>query len=84
MVESIKTMVYSILSDYNSHQQYHYGTIKRINGDGTVDLYIDGSDNVKKNIQCNPDINIRETDKVIVLYVNGNSKDSFVLCKRAK
>ena len=84
-VSIIEKIVRSVLNSYNIPQQiYHYGTIQRVNGDGTVNLYIDGSPDLKRNIRCNPDIPIKETDKVIVIYINGDAKNAFVFCRRSK
>ena len=82
-IDAIKKIVRATLKEYNINQQiHHYGTVERVNGDNTVNIHIDGAEEIKRNVRCNPDVVFKETDKVIVLYINGNSKSPFVLCRR--
>ena len=80
---SIKSVVDSVLKDLGLlENEWHYGTITRVNGDGTVNVRIDGSTDSTNYVTCNPDIRIQETDKVIILYVNRNKQNPYVMCKK--
>ena len=62
--------------------QFTYGTIEKANGDGTADVFIEGNTEPVRYMRCNPDVSFNTADRVIILYVNNNKKNAFVLCKR--
>lgn len=61
---------------------WHLGKVDSVVSNKMLNVLIDGS-STPQPVPCNPDINFSPQDNVIVVYINGNSKDKFVLCKRA-
>ncbi len=62
--------------------EWHFGTIKTVNPNKTADLYIDGARDLAKNVPYNPDITLQAADKVIILYVNRNKNNRYIMCKK--
>lgn len=82
-IEQIKIIVYQILNENAMFSgQFTYGTIDKVNGDKTVDVFIEGNTESAKHIHCNPDVEFNTADRVIILYVNNNKRNAFVLCRR--
>ena len=85
LITFVKDVVNSVLNEKGLNtDEWHFGTIKRVNTDGTVNLYIDGSKDIASNVSYNPDLFLQPTDKVIVVFLNRSRQNAFVLCKKAK
>lgn len=61
--------------------QWHLGKIESIINNKLLSVFVDGS-NVSQKIPCNPDIGFNINDEVWVVFINNDSKNKFVLCKR--
>ena len=83
-IEQIKIIVNQVLEENLSNSQTTYGTVKTVNGDGTLDIFIEGNSEPIRYVRCNPDVEFNPADRVIVLYVNNNKRNAFVLCRREK
>ncbi len=82
-IEQIKTIVYQTLNENSIFSgQFTYGTIEKVNGNGTVNVFIEGNTQSVKYVHCNPDAKFNTADRVIILYVNNNKNNAFVLCRR--
>lgn len=66
----------------NKLNPWHYGTVASINSNGTLNAYIDGSNEITPSISYNPDIHFRSGDRIWILYINGNSRNLFAFSKR--
>lgn len=83
-LNTIKLIVNNIIQESGLlENEWHYGTIERINGNGTANVRIDGSNIATTYVPYNPDINIKETDKVIILYINRNKQNAYIMCKKS-
>ena len=61
---------------------WHLGKVHSVIDSKKLNVYVDGA-TVHQPIPCNPDVMFSPQDEVIVIYLNGNSKDKFCLCRRA-
>lgn len=61
--------------------QWHVGTVDTVTSTTRLKVFLDGS-TTSITIPCNPDVTFVAGDKVWVVFINGNARDKFVLCKR--
>ncbi|OZB98008.1 hypothetical protein [Paenibacillus sp. XY044] len=61
--------------------EWHLGTVDSIVSTKKINVFIDGSTS-SQTIPCNPDVAFKPGDHIYVIFVNGDSKDKFALCKR--
>ncbi len=61
---------------------WHLGEVVSVISTKKLGIKIDGSSNIQ-TVPCNPDVTFSVGDQVWVVYINGNSKDKFVISKRA-
>jgi hypothetical protein len=80
--ELIKSIVKSELSKQGVVGNWHLGKVDQVISSKKLKVFIDGG-TVSQTVSCNPSITFAVNDEVWVVYVNGNSKDKFALCKRA-
>ena len=85
-ISSVIAIVNMVLTEkgITGNSIWHYGLVTNVNSDGTLDVRIDGSDEATKRVRANPDVDFKATDRVILLYVNGDAKNAFVFCRRNK
>ena len=80
--EFVREIVKSELSKQNLVGNWHLGKVSSIVNSKQLKVYVDGG-TIEQTIPCNPSVTFAVNDEVWVVYVNGNSKDKFVLSKRA-
>jgi hypothetical protein len=81
--EYVKQIVIDILKSNGMFiGQWHVGTVDQVISPTRLKVFVDGS-NTSQTIPCNPDVTFNVGDYVWVVYINGNPRDKFVLCKRA-
>lgn len=61
--------------------QWHLGKVDSVTSTTKLKVFIDGS-TTSQTVSCNPDVTFSIGDYVWVVYINGNPRDKFVLCKR--
>jgi hypothetical protein len=82
-VELIREIVRVELENLNVLKgDWHLGTVDTVVNTKQLNAFIDGSP-TSQLVGCNPNITFSVSDPVWVIFVNGNSKDKFVLSKRA-
>jgi len=64
-------------------QEWHLGTIESVNGDNSLNVYIDGSSYVTPSVPCNPQYDFQTGDSVWVQYINGKQSNKFIPSRRA-
>jgi hypothetical protein len=62
--------------------QWHLGVVNSVVDSKFLSVFIDGS-TTAQNIPYNPSVSFIPNEEIWVVYINGNSKDKFALCKRA-
>lgn len=82
-LNGVQKIVYSILSKENLLQgEWHLGIVDEVISATTLRVRVDGSPTAQL-VQCNPNVVFKQDDHVFVIYVNGNSKDKYVLAQRS-
>ena len=82
-IDLIQQIVLKTLEKLGLFQdEWHFGKVESQNANGTLNLYIDGSDYVTREIPCNPNTSFSVNDEVFVHFINRNSYDMFVPYKR--
>lgn len=61
---------------------WHLGEVDEVISQTKLKVFIDGGE-TSVTVSCNPDITFNVGDHVWVIFINGNTRDKFVLCKRA-
>lgn len=61
---------------------WHLGIVNEVISSTKLKVMVDGGTSAQ-TVSCNPDIIFSEGDHVWVVFINGNARDKFVLCKRA-
>lgn len=61
---------------------WHLGKVESVINSKRLNILVDGS-SIPQPIPCNPDVTFSPQDEVIVIFLNGNSKNKFVICRRA-
>lgn len=81
--EFIEKKIYSILREKRIlGGEWHLGKVESVISSKKISVYVDGSDTPQR-IPCNPDVTFNVGDHVWVIFVNGDSRNKFVLSKRA-
>ena len=62
--------------------EWHLGKVAGVNANGTLNVYIDGSNYATPSVPANPDIVFTNGDLVWVHFVNRNPNNLFVPYKR--
>lgn len=79
----VKRIVYQILNNENLlRREWHLGKVESVIDTKSLMVFVDGSITSQK-VSCNPDITFAANDEVWVLFINGDSKNKFVISKRA-
>lgn len=61
--------------------QWHLGKVNEVKSDKMLSVFVDGSSQ-PQNIPCNPDGNFSVGSEVWVVFINGDSKNKFVISRR--
>lgn len=59
----------------------HFGVVDEVINRNFLKVKIDNSENAQ-TIPCNPDIPFEKDDQVIVQFLNKNTKNKFVICRK--
>lgn len=62
--------------------QWHLGKVKEVKSDKMLSVFVDGS-NQAQDVPCNPDGKFSVNNEVWVVFINGDSKNKFVISRRA-
>lgn len=62
--------------------QWRLGTVASVISNKKLMVKVDGSETAQE-IGCNPDGNFSVNDEVWVIFINGDSKNKFVISRRA-
>jgi hypothetical protein len=82
LIRIVESLVYGILNNNKLLTgQWQLGQVEEVISDKSLKVYVNGSD-VAQTIPCNPDVTFNVGDHVWVIFINGNGRDKFVLCKR--
>lgn len=82
-VEYIIKIIYKVLRKEKILQsEYRLGKVDTIISPTQLKVFIDGS-TTSVTCACNPDVTFSVGDNVFVLFINNNTNNRFVLCKRA-
>lgn len=80
-IKYVQDIVYKVLDKEGVlKKDWHYGIVESVISDNYLNIYVDDS-TISQKISCNPNITFNTGDKVYVIFINGDSKDKFVLCK---
>ncbi len=60
---------------------WHLGKVVSVINSKLLSVYVDGS-SVAQNISCSSDIVYAPDDEIWVVFINGDSKNKFVISKR--
>ncbi|MFI2856778.1 hypothetical protein ACH6EH_06525 [Paenibacillus sp. JSM ZJ436] len=61
---------------------WHLGKVESVISTSRLNVFVDGA-TVSQPIPCNPDVTFAPGNEVIVVFLNGNTRDKFVICRRA-
>ena len=79
----IEKLIYKILDEHKVLQgNWHLGEVTQIISSTKIKAKIDGGE-VAQTISCNPDVTFSVGNHIWVIFINGNGRDKFALCKRA-
>lgn len=82
LIKFIEIIVDAILKRHRLiGRQWHNGKIKTVISSTLLEVYIDG-DTTAIKVPCNPSVTFNINDEVLVLFVNGDSNNKFVISKR--
>lgn len=82
-IEIIQKIVMNLLEKMGFLvHEWHLGKVNKVNENGTLDIFIDGSDFSTPSIPANPDVDFSEGDYVWVHFINRNPNNLFVPYKR--
>jgi ribosome biogenesis GTPase A len=80
-VENMMKVVYKVLRKENLLQsEFHMGKVAEVLPNYYLSIYIDGSSTTQK-VKCNPDITFHANDQVIVIFINNDSKNKYVMSR---
>lgn len=81
--ELIKKIIHAEISNLGLLKgDYHLGTVKAVKANNILSVCVDGS-STPQDIPCNPDGNFSVNSEVWVIFINGDSKNKFVISRRA-
>lgn len=81
--DAIKEIIMDVLNTQGLLAgQWHLGTVDQVVSTTKLKVFVDGS-TTSQTISCNPDITFGVGDQIWVIFINGNRRDKFALCKRA-
>ena len=80
--DAVRKIVYQILNNENLlRREWHLGKVESVIDAKTLMVFVNGS-TISQKITCNPSVTFAVNDEVWVLFINGDSKDKFVISKR--
>jgi hypothetical protein len=81
--EVVSQIVYSILKNENLlKSEWHLGEVESVISSTMLNVYVDGAIQSQK-IPCNPDVTFNKGDSVFVIIINNDSRNKYVISKRA-
>ena len=81
--ELIKKIIHTEIANLGLLKgDYHLGKVQAVKANNILSVYVDGS-STPQDIPCNPDGNFSINDEVWVIFINGDSKNKFVISRRA-
>ncbi|MFB5759116.1 hypothetical protein [Paenibacillus medicaginis] len=81
--DAVKKIVQTEISNLGLlNGNWHLGEVVSIVNSFKLMVCVDGS-TTPQEISYNPDVSFKAGDQVWVIFINGKSRDKFVLCKRA-
>lgn len=82
-VENVMKVIYKVLRKEQLLQsEFRLGKVDSVISPTQLKVFIDGS-TTSVTCSCNPDVTFATGNNVFVIYINNNSNNRFVLCKRA-
>ena len=82
-LDAVRSIVQAELNNLGLLQgQWHLGKVSSVINSKQITAYVDGS-TTAQTIASNPSVTFSVNDEIWIIFVNGNSKDKFALCKRA-
>lgn len=79
----IRKMIQTEISNLGLLQgEWHLGKVDGVVDNKKLHAFIDGS-STSQLIASNPDVSFQPLDEIYVVYINGDSKNKFALCRRA-
>lgn len=80
--EDIRKITLDIIQELKLlNGQWHFGKVDQVVSPSQLKVFVDGS-TTSQTINCNPDITFQPNDHVIIVYINGNPRDKFVISRR--
>jgi hypothetical protein len=80
-LEHVTKIVYSILRKEKLLQtEFHMGKVESVLSVNQLTVFVDGSDTSQK-IKSNPDATFNVDDQVIVIFINNNPNNKYVLSR---
>lgn len=81
--ELIKKIIHAEISNLGLLKgDYHLGKVQAVKANNILSVFVDGSI-TPQDIPCNPDGNFSVNSEVWVIFINGDSKNKFVISRRA-
>lgn len=65
-----------------SQGNWQLGVVSSVISPKKLNVFVNGS-TTPQEVSCNPDETFSQNDHVWVIFINGDSKNKFVLCRRA-
>jgi hypothetical protein len=79
---TVERTVMSILrSEGLLNKQWGFGEVEEVISPSKLKVFVNGS-TTSHIVPCNPDITFQPDDHVIIVFINGNSNDKFVISRR--
>jgi hypothetical protein len=80
-LDSVMKVVYKVLRKERLLQsEFHIGKVESVISTNQLSVFVDGSDTAQK-IKCNPDITFNVGEQVIVIFINNDPKNKYVLSR---
>lgn len=81
--KQMEAIVLNVLKQQNLLMgQWHLGIVDSVTSDKKLKVFVD-ADSTSQTVSCNPDVTFAAGDHVWIIFINGNPRDKFALCKRA-
>lgn len=80
-VENVMKVVYKVLRKEKLLQsEFHMGIINQVISNKQLSVFVDGS-NIAQTIRCNPDVTFSIGEQVIVIFINNDPKNKYVMSR---
>jgi hypothetical protein len=80
-LDSVMKVVYKVLRKEKLLQsEFHIGKVEQVISDRQLSVFVDGSDTAQK-IKCNPDVTFSVGEQVIVIFINNDPKNKYVMSR---